>query len=247
MKPAPPSELAVQARVAAAPDVAVPEFSAVPDLTAVPDLEELTAEEVMQYAVERFHPRFYVAVSFQKESSVMMDMLLRIEPGARFFTIDTDVLFEETYEVWKQFEEHFDVQFDVYRGLSLQRQASLHGDELWKTNPDACCGIRKVTPLKEALANVDAWATGVRRAQASTRRKTSKVHWDRGNALWKVNPLADWSEPDVWRYIAEHDLPYHELHDRGYASIGCTHCTKPGNGRDGRWAESEKTECGIHG
>jgi len=241
----PAPDLAVPASVST-PDVAVPEFSSAA-LAAVPDLEGATAEEVLGYAVERFHPRLYVAVSFQKESSVMVDMLLNIEPSARFFTIDTDVLFDETYETWKAFEEHFDIELDVYKGLSLARQASLHGDELWKTNPDACCGIRKVTPLKDALSHVDAWGTGVRREQAHTRKSTDKLHWDRAHGLWKINPLADWSEKDVWTYISDRGLPYNELHDRGYASIGCTHCTKPGTGRDGRWAESEKTECGIHG
>ncbi|MEA2348393.1 MAG: phosphoadenosine phosphosulfate reductase [Thermoleophilaceae bacterium] len=219
----------------------------VPPLAEIPDLEGSSAREVLEYAVERFHPRLYVAVSFQKESSVMVDMLLDIEPSARFFTIDTDVLFGETYETWKQFEEHFDIQLDVYKGMSLARQASLRGDELWKTDPDACCGIRKVTPMKEALSHVDCWATGVRRDQAHTRKSVSKLHWDRAHGLWKINPLADWSEKDVWNHISQRGLPYNELHDRGYASIGCTHCTKPGTGRDGRWSESAKTECGIHG
>jgi phosphoadenosine phosphosulfate reductase len=241
VKPAPPDLAMRPAAELAEPDTAQPA-----PLAAVPDLEDSSAEDVLAYAVERFHPRLYIAVSFQKESSVMVDMLLGIEPSARFFTIDTDVLFDETYETWKQFEDHFDIEIDVYRGLSLARQASLHGDELWKTDPDRCCGIRKVTPLQEALTGVDAWGTGVRREQATTRRNTAKIHWDRVHELWKINPLADWSEKDVWSYISERDLPYNELHDRGYASIGCTHCTKPGEGREGRWANSAKTECGLH-
>jgi phosphoadenosine phosphosulfate reductase len=215
--------------------------------TGLPDLEEATAEEALAYMAERFHPRLYVACSFQKEASVIMDMLLRIEPEARFFTLDTGLLFPETYATWRKVEERYGVTVDVYQGMSLARQAHLHGDELWAREPDACCGIRKVEPLKEALSSVDAWISGLRRDQSPTRAGTPKLHWDEKHALWKGNPLADWSEKDVWRYIAKHDLPYNELHDRGYSSVGCTHCTLPGAGRAGRWAGTDKIECGLHG
>jgi phosphoadenosine phosphosulfate reductase len=211
-----------------------------------PDLERLGAEEVLAHMVERFHPRLNVACSFQKEASVIMDMLLRIEPRARFFTLDTGVLFPETYETWRQLEKRYGVRVEVYQGMSLARQARLHGDELWNRDPDGCCAIRKVAPLKEALSGVDAWISGVRRDHSPARASTPKLHWDGKNALWKANPLADWSEKDVWKYIARHDVPYHELHDRGYSSIGCTHCTRPGQGRNGRWAQTDKVECGLH-
>ncbi len=214
---------------------------------APPDLEEATAEEVLSHVAERFHPRLYVACSFQKEASVMMDMLLRIEPRARFFTLDTGVLFDETYATWRAVEEHYAIKVDAFRGISLERQAALYGDELWAREPDACCGIRKVAPLEEALSAVDAWVSGLRREQSPSRAATAKLHWDKRHGLWKANPLADWSEKDVWRYIAKNDVPYNRLHDRGYASIGCTHCTRPSNGRDGRWAGRNKTECGLHG
>jgi phosphoadenosine phosphosulfate reductase len=202
---------------------------------------------VLEYVVDRFHPRLYVACSFQKEASVIMDMLLRIEPSARFFTLDTDLLFEETYATWRALEERFGIEIDVFRGMSLGEQSVRHGDKLWARNPDACCGIRKVTPLKNALEDVDCWVAGLRREQSTTRRGSKKVDWDLRHGLWKANPLADWSERDVWNYIAQHDLPYNPLHDRGYPSIGCTHCTLPAaEGRQGRWAEAEKTECGLH-
>jgi phosphoadenosine phosphosulfate reductase len=212
----------------------------------VPDLEQSSAQEVLEYLVEQFHPRLYVACSFQKEASVIMDMLLKIEPSARFFTLDTGVLFPETYATWKQLEDRYGVKVEVHQGMSLARQAELHGDELWNRDPDACCGIRKVEPLKEALSQVDAWISGLRRDQSPSRGSTQKLHWDKKHGLWKANPLADWSEKDVWRYIAEHDVPYNELHDRGYASVGCTHCTLPGSGRAGRWAGTDKIECGLH-
>ena len=216
-------------------------------LTSPPDLERSSAEEVLEYLVEQFHPRLYVACSFQKEASVIMDMLLKIEPEARFFTLDTGLLFPETYETWRQLEDRYGVKVEVYQGMSLARQSAEHGEELWNSDPDACCGIRKVEPLKEALSQVDAWVSGMRRDQSPSRRQTPKFHWDDKHELWKANPLAEWSEKDVWNYIAEHDVPYNELHDRGYSSVGCTHCTLPGSGRAGRWAGTDKIECGLHG
>jgi phosphoadenosine phosphosulfate reductase len=215
--------------------------------TSHPNLDRASAEEVLEYVVDRFHPRLYVACSFQKEASVIMDMLLRIEPSARFFTLDTDLLFEETYETRRKLEERFDIEVEVYRGMSLAEQEVKHGPELWKTNPDACCGIRKVTPLKRALSTVDAWVAGLRREQSESRRFASKLGYDELHGLWKANPLADWTEAQVWAYIDKHDLPYNPLHDRGYQSIGCTHCTLPSEGRAGRWADETKTECGLHG
>lgn len=206
----------------------------------------MSAEEVLAYMAERFHPRLYVACSFQKEASVIMDMLLRIEPEARFFTLDTGLFFPETYATWREIEERYGVKVEVYQGMSLARQAELHGDELWNRDPDACCGIRKVAPLKEALSQVDGWISGLRREQSPVRAGAAKLQWDKKNELWKANPLADWSEKDVWRYIVENDVPYNDLHDRGYASIGCTHCTRPGSAREGRWAQTDKVECGLH-
>jgi phosphoadenosine phosphosulfate reductase len=211
-----------------------------------PDLEPGSAQDVLTYMVERFHPRMYVACSFQKEASVILDMLLGIEPAARFFVVDTGVLFPETYETWRRVEERYGINVEVFHGMSLSEQAHEHGDELWKRDPDACCGIRKVSPLEEALADVDAWVSGLRREQSASRAKTPKLAWDAKHGLWKGNPLADWTERDVWRYIFAHDVPYHPLHDRGYASIGCTHCTLPANGRQGRWVGQDKGECGMH-
>ena len=204
----------------------------------VPDLETASAEQVLQYAVERFHPKLYVACSFQKEASVIMDMLLRLEPEARFFTLDTGVLFEETYDTWRRVEERYGITIDRYTGEWV--------DRLWERDPDACCAMRKVEPLERALAHVDAWITGLRRDQSPSRAATPKLDWDERNGKWKAAPLADWSEKDVWRYIAEHDVPHNPLHDKGYDSIGCMHCTVAGAGRDGRWAGTDRIECGLH-
>ena len=204
--------------------------------TTVPDLEAASAQEVLAYAVERFHPRLKLACSFQKEESVLAHMLSEITPDARLFTIDTGVLFPETLQTWKAFEERF--------GLPIQvLDAGSPGEPWTKAN---CCGAAKVDALERALSDVDAWITGIRREQAPTRAQAPKLEHDEHRGIWKVNPIADWDERDLWRYIHKHDLPYHPLHDRGYASIGCAPCTEPGSGREGRWSGEDKTECGIH-
>jgi phosphoadenosine phosphosulfate reductase len=209
--------------------------------------DALPAEEVIARMVERLHPRLVLACSFQQEESVLIDLLMKVEPRVRIFTLDTGVLFPETYATWKAMEERWGVEIEASSGISLEQQAAEFGDELWKREPDACCAIRKVTPLKETLAGVDGWIVGVRRDQAPTRAGTPKIGWDEKHGIWKAAPLADWSEKDVWRYIHANDLPYNPLHDRGYASIGCTHCTVPATDRSGRWAGSDKLECGLHG
>lgn len=203
---------------------------------ATPDLEAASAQEVLAYAVERFHPQLTMACSFQKEESVLVHMLTEVEPGARVFTIDTGVLFAETLATWKRFEDRFGLSFEVFDARSP--------DEPWTAVH--CCGEAKVHALERALDGVQAWITGIRREQATTRASAGKLERDERRGIWKLNPLADWSEKDLWRYIHEHDLPYNPLHDEGFASIGCVPCTRPGAGRDGRWAGQDKTECGIH-
>jgi phosphoadenosine phosphosulfate reductase len=199
-------------------------------------LEQASAQDVLKYAVESFHPRLTMACSFQKEETVLVHMMTEIEPSARVFTIDTGVLFGETLTTWKAFEDRFGLRVEVIDARSP--------DEPWTA--ERCCGAAKVDALERALSDVDAWITGIRREQAQTRVGAPKVEQDEKRGIWKLNPLADWSEKDVWRYIFEHDLPYHPLHDQGYSSIGCAPCTRPGDGREGRWAGQDKTECGIH-
>jgi phosphoadenosine phosphosulfate reductase len=200
------------------------------------DLETAPAEDVVRYAVEQFHPRLTMACSFQKEESVLVHMLTQAEPSAHVFTIDTGVLFPETLTTWKAFEERFGVKIDV--------QDATSPGEPWTA--EHCCSAVKVQALERALGDVDAWITGIRREQATTRTAATKLERDEKRGIWKLNPLADWTDKDVWRYIFKHDLPYHPLHDQGYASIGCAPCTLPGSGREGRWAGQDKTECGIH-
>jgi phosphoadenosine phosphosulfate reductase len=164
-------------------------------------------------------------------------MLLRIAPDAKVFTIDTGVLFEETVETWRAVEHRYGVKVEVFDATSPDGEA-------WTA--ERCCGEQKIAALGNALEGREAWITGMRREQAPTRTAVPKLGWDEAHGLWKVNPIADWTEQDVWRFIHENDLPYNPLHDQGYASIGCAPCTQPGSGREGRWAGRSKTECGIH-
>jgi phosphoadenosine phosphosulfate reductase len=216
------------------------------ELVGETDVEALSAGAVIDVALEHLHPAIALACSFQKEESVLLDMLLEREPRARVFALDTHVLFAETYGLWRELERRYGIQIEVYEGPSLGRQAATHGEALWARNPDLCCSIRKLAPLAEALSGLDGWITGVRRDQAPSRAGTPKLGWDERHELWKASPLADWSDDDVWAYVREREIPVNPLHERGYASIGCTHCTAPGAGREGRWAGTGKTECGLH-
>jgi phosphoadenosine phosphosulfate reductase len=209
-------------------------------------VEAMGAEEILRTVLDAFRGKVALACSFQKEEAVLLDLLFELDPKARVFALDTHVLFPETYAVWREVERRYSTQVEVFQGPSLGRQAATHGDALWERNPELCCSIRKVAPLARALSGLDAWITGLRRDQSPTRANAPKLLWDESHELWKANPLADWTDDDCWAYIKERNLPYNELHDRGYSSIGCTHCTLPGAGRAGRWAGSAKTECGLH-
>jgi phosphoadenosine phosphosulfate reductase len=189
----------------------------------------------------RHGERAVLLCSFQKEESVLLDELLALDQGTgrtvRIVTIDTGVLFEETLQTWRAFEERFGVKIEV-------RDAS-SPEQPW-SGPEHCCSQAKVAALGQALAGAEAWITGIRREQGPTRAQAQPIERDEQRGLWKYNPLALWTEQDLWRRIHERNLPYNPLHDRGYASIGCAPCTQPGSGRDGRWAGTSKTECGLH-
>ena len=206
----------------------------------------MPAAELVAAALDALHPTIAIACSFQQEEAVLLDMAFSARSDVRVFALDTGVLFPETYATWRGVEERYGIEIEAFRGPSLEEQAAAHGDRLWERDAGACCAIRKVEPLGRALADLDGWITGLRRDQAPTRAGTPKAEFDEARSLWKFSPLADWSLDDVWAYIDERDLPVNPLHAAGYASIGCTHCTKPGSGREGRWAGSEKTECGLH-
>lgn len=213
-------------------------------------LEKESAEGVVHYAV-RHYPRLTLACSFGAEDVVLVDMLQKVSPETAIFYLDTNVHFTETYETRDRLSERYGIEFvQVLPELTLDEQAREYGDELWKTNPNSCCSIRKVKPLTNHLKGYDAWVTGIRREQAPTRANAKKIEWDAIFGLIKFNPLADWTDGDVWRYIYKYHLNYNPLHDRGYPSIGCEHCTRRvASGEDpraGRWSGFEKTECGLH-
>jgi phosphoadenosine phosphosulfate reductase len=203
------------------------------------DVESWPAERVLEHVLESFPGRAALACSFQKEESVLLDMLFALEPKARVFTIDTHHLFPETYELWREDERRYGATIEVFEGPPVE-------DELWESKPDLYLAIAKLEPLNRALLDLDCWITGIRRDQSPTRAAAPKLGWDEKHELWKANPLADWSDDECWATIRERGLPYNALHDLGYASIGDTHSTRPGAGREGRWSGSERTECGLH-
>jgi len=204
-----------------------------------PDVEKMSAEQILRFCVEQFPGRVALACSFQKEETVLLDMLFALDPKARVFAIDTHHLFPETYAYWREVEQRYGTTVEVFAGPPVE-------DKLWETKPDLYLAIAKVAPLVTALGTLDAWITGIRRDQSPTRVDAPKLGWDEHHELWKANPLADWSDDDCWAYIRERGLPYNALHDRGYDSIGDRHSTQPGKGRSGRWMGTDKTECGIH-
>jgi len=214
------------------------------------EFENASPETVIRFAVETF-PKITFACSFGAEDVVLVDMLQKISPSTDIFYLDTDFHFKETYETRDRLMERYGLNFiQVKPELTPEEQAAKYGDELWKRDPNACCNLRKVEPLIRILGQYDAWITGIRRDQAPTRANAKKIEYDTKFGLVKFNPLAAWTSEDVWNYIRANNVIYNPLHDQNYPSIGCEHCTrpvKPGEDpRAGRWAGTDKTECGLH-
>lgn len=227
-----------------------------PTLTQLAELgerfEAASPETVLRWAFETYAPRICLACSFGAEDMVLLEMSSRLRPGLDVFYLDTGLLFAETHQLIEKVAAIYPVRIlRVLPELSLDEQAQRYGDALWRREPDRCCALRKVEPLRRFLQGYEAWITGVRRQQSPTRARARPVEWDGRFGLVKVNPLVRWSRDDVWQYIREHRVPYNPLHDRGYPSIGCWPCTtpvKPGEDeRAGRWRGLAKTECGLHG
>lgn len=215
------------------------------------DFEGRSAEEVLGWAVERFAGRIVLTCSWQRQSSVIVDMLHRMDAEVRIVELDTGLLFPETYETRERLIERYGLDVElVAPRRTVEEQAEDEGPELWAREPDRCCGLRKVEPLERALEDMDAWITGIRRAQSATRTGARKVELDLRRGVVKVQPLVDWTDEDVQGYLYAHDVPYNTLHDQGYPSIGCVPCTRPvlegEDPRAGRWAAFGKTECGLH-
>lgn len=211
-------------------------------------------QDVLAYALTQYAPNIILACSFGAEDVVLVDMIHKINPRTKLFYLDTDFLFKETHEVKDRLIAKYGLRpeqiIQVKSLLTPEQQAAQHGEALWSRNPDQCCQLRKIDPLTRVLNGYAAWITGIRRDQAPTRANAGLVEWDQKFNLVKFNPLAKWKSEDVWAYIKVHEVPYNELHDRHYPSIGCTHCTAPvmpgEDPRSGRWKNFAKTECGLH-
>jgi phosphoadenosine phosphosulfate reductase len=209
------------------------------------------AEALLDWATSSFGATIALTCSFSGPSGmVLLDMVARLGRATPIIFLDTDLLFPETYALVNRVEERYGINVERQRPvLTLEEQARLEGPALYEQNPDRCCAIRKVTPLSESLRPYKAWISGIRRDQSSTRASTRLVEWSSRHNLLKINPLASWSERDVWRYIHANEVPYNPLLDQGYPSIGCHPCTRPASGDDpraGRWNGFAKVECGIH-
>ena len=211
-------------------------------------------QDVLAAVLERYAQKIILACSFGAEDVVLVDMVHRINPAVPLFYLDTEFLFPETYATRDQVIERYGLipaqVIQVKSLLTPQQQAESYGDALWARDPDQCCRLRKVEPLTRILRGYDAWITGIRRDQAPSRANAGLIEWDQKFELVKVNPLARWTWTDVWTYIKVHEVPYNQLHDQNYPSIGCTNCTAavaPGDDpRAGRWKTFAKTECGLH-
>jgi phosphoadenosine phosphosulfate reductase len=215
-------------------------------------------EEALQLSLERFGvSRIALASSFGAEDQVLTDMWLCANPAARIFTLDTGRMFQETYDTMQQSVERYQNSYEVYapEAADIAALIAKDGPNLFYSsveNRKACCAVRKLKPLRKVLATVDAWICGLRRDQSVTRTEVELVSWDAEFSIYKICPLYDWSEAQVWDYIKKNNVPYNALHDRGFRSIGCAPCTRavsPGEDiRGGRWwwESPEHKECGLH-
>jgi phosphoadenosine phosphosulfate reductase len=213
--------------------------------------EGWSPDRVLGWAFDTFGEGVAISSAFGAEGVVLIDIAARVRQNFRLFTLDTEFLFPETYNLMDQVEQRYGITIEkVYPLNSPEEQERVHGPALWQRSPDLCCNLRKVEPLQRKLGELQAWVTSIRRDQTAARANAGKIEWDQKFGLVKINPIADWSSKQVWQYIREHDVPYNELHERNYPSIGCTHCTRavrPGEDpRAGRWAGLAKTECGLH-
>jgi phosphoadenosine phosphosulfate reductase len=213
--------------------------------------ESSSARDVLCWGLDTFAPGIVQATGFGPSGIVIMHLLAELRPDTTVFYVDTGVLFPETYALRDELAARLPLQIEaVQSDTSLAEQEATHGPALWNRDPNRCCGIRKVRPFRRYLASKRAWIAGLRRDQSPERADTPIVTWDARHELVKLNPLAPWTRGAVWRYIYDHDLPYNPLHDAGYPSLGCTHCTQPAHTsqdkRAGRWSGFQKTECGLH-
>ena len=216
----------------------------------LPELEAMAAEDILRRAYDRFGDSMCLTCSWQRQSSVLVHMVSELGLDVPIVELDTQLFFRETYETRDRLVERYGLKLVRPEVISVAQQALREGPNLWEREPDRCCHIRKVEPLERALAPYDAWITGIRREQSPTRAGAQKVEWSERYGVWKVQPLVDWNAKRVEAYCVVNEVPVNPLHAAGYASIGCIPCTRPiregEEERAGRWAGSDKLECGIH-
>jgi phosphoadenosine phosphosulfate reductase len=208
-------------------------------------LEGAQPQEILRWAIERFGPRFVIASSMA--DAVLAHMAAQIRPGVRVLFLDTGYHFAETQGMADAVEAVVPIQLMRVRPeQTVDEQDRTYGKDLFARDPDLCCRLRKVLPLRRGLAPYVAWASGIRRDETESRRDVKVVEWDTDRKMVKVNPLAGWTEQQVDDYIEANGVLVNPLLSDGYGSIGCAPCTRRGEGRDGRWAGTGKVECGLH-
>jgi phosphoadenosine phosphosulfate reductase len=215
------------------------------------EAESWTPPHVLAWAFDTFGNEVAISSAFGAEGMVLIDMASKLRRNFRLFTLDTEFLFPESYSLMDRVEQRYGITIEkAYSLLSPEEQERIHGAALWGREPDQCCNLRKIEPLRRKLGELRAWITSIRRDQTAARASAHKVEWDEKFGLVKINPLVDWTSVQVWQYIRKHDVPYNALHDGGYPSIGCMHCTRPvragEDARAGRWSGFAKKECGLH-
>lgn len=208
-----------------------------PRLAVVEDLDGAGAEEILAWAISEFSPDITVACSMQ--DAVVVDLATKVDPRIEVFFLQTGFHFAETLETAERMQRRYDLNL-----VELGPKPS--GPRYDCEGVEACCGARRVTPLEDHLAAKRAWVSGIRRNDSADRARIDPVEWDGGRGVFKINPIYEWSDDDVAEYIRRNDIIVNPLRSRGFASIGCAPCTRPGDGREGRWPGSNKTECGIH-
>ena len=214
-------------------------------------LESATPQEIIAWAVERYHPTLAMATAFGPEGCVILHMLSQIKPRVNVFNLDTGYQFKETLELRDRITQRYGIEIELKRHeQTIEQYEAAHGGPLYRTKPDQCCFDRKVSVLRNALAGMTAWMGGIRRDQTPDRAAAPIVGWDKKFGLVKISPLANWTKQQVWKLITDEDIPYNPLHDSGYTSIGCWPCTRAvtlgEDERAGRWSGTAKTECGLH-
>jgi phosphoadenosine phosphosulfate reductase len=207
--------------------------------------------DLLSWAVETFGGGLSIGTGFGASGVVLMDLALRINPDVDIFYIDTGYFFPETLDLIRRLENHYQRNLRrVATDLTIAQQEKRFGPALHTNDPNLCCQLRKVAPLKQALTDSTAWATALRHDQSSTRKDIRMVQWNERYNVLKISPLVHWTEADIWQHIDENKLPYNTLHDQNYPSIGCWPCTHPVQEGDdlraGRWQGFEKKECGLH-